>query len=329
MNLSVPVNTDATLSCQVRTEAGESLRNITWQGPQSPLPVPTMTEQDGIITSNLTVNLTADYEGEYNCTAQYTECSETVTSLTATLTVLPPPVILMTSEQAVLRMPGDSVTFTCVSTNDGTISIEWRDPEGSLLSGPQVLEMEGTYNFTSSLTLTAVEASVGGEYQCTAINEAGCDSSTILLYITPVAAPNITLVNVGNLVELTCVVQYPPLGDFQWQKMDNTEVFQPLEAENNLTLTFVANYSSGGTYRCAVNTSSFGVLESTTSLVIGKSLTVLSSTLPSLPHSSLPPSFLIFFLPLPPPLISFYHVHGSKMPATAYTIADSNSPHAI
>ena len=261
MNLSVPVNTYATLSCQVRTEAGESLRNITWQGPQSPLPVTTMTEQDGIITSNLTVNLTADYEGEYNCTAQYTDCTETVTSLSATLTVLPPPVILMTSEQAVLRMPGDSVTFSCVSTNIGTISIEWRDPEGSPLSGAQLV-VEG--NVTSSLTLTAVEARFGGLYQCTAINEAGRNSAYILLYITPVVTPDRTLVSVNDLVELTCAVQEPPLGDFQWQL--NT---QSLQAANNRTLTFMATYSSGGTYRCTVDTNSFGVLTSTTSLVVG------------------------------------------------------------
>ena len=270
MNLSVPVNTEATLSCQVRTEPGEQLGNISWEGPMSPIPYPTMDEQNGITTSNLTVNLTADYVGEYRCIAKYRDCNVTVTSLSGTLTILPPVQILLLPVDQ-LRMPGDDVAFTCVSTNDGTVSIEWTGPQGNLM-GSQV-DLEN--NVTSTLTLTGVESSIGGQYTCSASNEAGRDSATAVLYISPVVTPNRTRVNVNESVTLTCVVQDPALGVIQWEKMDNA-VFQPQDNEQDRTLTIQrVRYNSHGTYRCSVDTYLFGVLNSTVSLIVGTSYSLI------------------------------------------------------
>ena len=266
MNLSVPVNTEATLSCQVRTEPGEQLRNITWEGPVSPIPYPTMDEQNGIATSNLTVNLTTDYVGGYHCIAQYRDCNVTVASFSGTLTILPPVQILLLPVDQ-LRIPGDDVNFTCVSTNDGTVSIEWMRPQGNLTGSRVDLED----NVTSILTLTGVESSIGGQYTCTASNEAGRDSATAVLYISPVVTPNRTRVNVNESVTLTCVVQDPALGVIQWEKMAANELFQPLDNEQDRTLIIqTVRYDSGGTYRCNVDTSLFGMLISTGSILIGK-----------------------------------------------------------
>ena len=232
--------------------------NVTWSGPVASLPLPVNTpvpSQEDLMISNLTVNITSpSFEGEYRCTAQYTNCIGTTTSNPTNFIILLPPTISEGPVDQVVDVESN-VSLTCTANLDtvnlNTVSITWTGP----VTDPIVQEVTATDSITSTLTVSKVEINNGGEYTCTAGNEAGSDSASSILYITPA----MILTSSGENVTLTCGVQDNPPGTFQWEKMNRTGMFNPLanESERNLTL-YPVEFGDEGTYRCIVNTSQFG-----------------------------------------------------------------------
>lgn len=250
MDATVPVNTAATFSCVVRVE-GNSV-GVVWEGPVDSLPPPILTIEGDLATSTLTFTVTNDsFEGNYRCSAQYTDCTEPVVSAFAAFTILPPPEIIL-GPALTLATAADNVTFNCSSTNAGSINITWTGPNGGL-SAEQVEMGDVVYSF---LALTEVDSGVGGEYTCTASNEAGEDSATEVLYVRPVVTPGSRTANDGGMADFTCVVQDTPSSNITWERMDESGSFTSLGVTET-TLPISVVFSSMGQYRCVVSTGLF------------------------------------------------------------------------
>ena len=244
--------------------------NITWSGPVASLPLPVNTpvpSQEDLMISNLTVNITGpSFEGDYRCTAQYTNCIGTTTSNPTNFIILLPPTISKGPLDQVVDVDSN-ISLTCTANFLDTVFITWTAPVTDLI----VQEVTTADSITSTLTVNEVEINNGGEYTCTVGNEAGSNSASSILYIRPVITPAMILTSVGEDVTLTCGVQDTPPGTFQWEKMNLSGIFNPLanESEHNLTL-YPVEFGDEGSYRCIVNTSQFGEQMSSISVITGK-----------------------------------------------------------
>ena len=270
VSLMVPIFTEATFSCEVSAEE-DSLLNISWSGPTSPLPLPNNTFQanSSSFLSVLTFNVTGtEFEGNYSCIAVYSNCLASVMSSQASFSILPPPVVTSGPIPDVLASVNDNITLTCNSTNIGTISFTWSGPRLGLVGMESVVDEA----FTSTLTLSSVDSTDGGEYTCLAMNEAGEDSASGVLFVAPVVEPTRTLAAAGDMVTFMCVVQQFSVVGIQWEALNtDTGMFEPLANETQRNLTFSASFVNGGSYRCVTNTSLFGETNSTTAELIGES----------------------------------------------------------
>ena len=265
VSTSVPNDTIATFSCVVRTREN-NLVDVTWVGPVASLPPPTNTIEGDLVTSTLTFTVTdASFEGNYTCTAQYTDCTVSVTSSPATFTILPlPDIILMPA--LMLVTAGDDVTLNCSSTNPGTVNITWVGPSGGLSAEQQV---EDDFVF-SSLRLMEVDSGDGGEYTCTATNAAGEDGATEVLYVRPVVSPDSRTASNGGMVNFTCDVQDTPACNIMWERMDDSGNFTSVGATEQV-LTISVEFGSMGQYRCVVSTAIFNEdLQSPAALLTGE-----------------------------------------------------------
>jgi hypothetical protein len=224
-----------------------------------------------LATSTLVFTVSdGSFEGDYSCTARYTDCSVEVISSPATFSILPPPNITLSSGP-MLVSTGANVTLICTSTNPGTVDVSWEGPVGDVSDQARQVIVGG--EVTSTLTLTEVDAGDGGEYTCTATNEAGEDSITEVLYVRPVVSPVSRTANNGGMVNFTCVVQDTPARDISWERMDGYGNFMPLNVSEE-TLVISVEFGSMGMYRCVVSTDLFEeeALQSPSASLTGKLL---------------------------------------------------------
>ena len=132
----------------------------------------------------------------------------------------PPTIMLSPTTMTVDR--GDNVTFTCMTTGQGTLTITWFSPAGSML--PQTnQQMPDNSILISSLSIVDVSGMDGGEYTCLASNEAGNTSATAEIFVRPVILnqPMELLARIGEIASLFCDADGFPLL-YQWQKLNST-----------------------------------------------------------------------------------------------------------
>jgi len=271
MDTSVPINTEAIFTCMVSVSNITESLEVSWNGPAtnlstSVLQVDTLMNQAYI--SILRVNLTdGGLEGEYNCTASYSQCSSSTTSTSANLTILLPPSIIQNPVDVGVVNVGDSVSFNCSTTSHGNVSISWTGP-------PQLNLLPITTTSDSSLTsvlhLEIADVSFGGPYTCIASNEAGSVmANTTILFVRPVATSNNSLAAVGTTTLLTCNRQSQH-HSIQWEKLNN-DTYEIIMGESSENLLIAVIFSSEGNYRCVVNFTEFDVIQSTSVLITGMS----------------------------------------------------------
>ena len=272
VDISVPINTEAVFTCIVLVRNISEMLQISWSGPVTNLPAPELEVHPPLSQSYmsiLTVNLTdSSLEGEYNCTASYLNCSTSVTSTSANLTILLPPAINQGPADVDVVSVGDSVSFNCSSTSHGNVSIMWTGPQTSLPSVTMISDI----GVTSVLNLNITDTSFGGTYTCIAMNEAGnAVSNATILFITPEVTSNTSLADAGATILLTCNRQSQPQHDLQWEKLNNN-AYEVILGESSENLIIPVNFSSGGNYRCVVNFTDFEAISSLPILITGKIL---------------------------------------------------------
>ena len=110
----------------------------------------------------------------------------------------------------------------------------------------------------SMLSLSSVSGSMdGGSYTCLVINEAGVGRQETILYVRPMITvqPMNTNAENGDGVELTCIADSFPAPEYQWELLNEADMFNAIDFANQSTLVFnPVKYNDAGTYRCIVTT---------------------------------------------------------------------------
>ena len=151
-----------------------------------------------------------------------------------------------------------NVTFNCSAMGGPEISFTWMKDE-------EIIGNEST------LSVSDIDASSGGNYTCTVSNAAGNDSDSITLYVQPyIVTPleDVTLTSNGMVVNLTCSVDGFPTPSIVWIRNSTDEIL----ANDSMLIIPEIMFGQEGVYRCVstitVNGNDFAVTDSTT--LVGK-----------------------------------------------------------
>ncbi|CAM1318980.1 Uncharacterised protein g7083 [Pycnogonum litorale] len=120
--------------------------------------------------------------------------------------------------------PGPSVTLTCIATGNPTPHIRWTlDGENIVESSRIMIDnvVTGNGNVKSLLNITKIRSNEGGEYGCTASNNAGRHGhfGRLNVYGLPRVRPMKNHTSVaGNDIVIRCYVSGYPIEDVDWLK---------------------------------------------------------------------------------------------------------------
>ncbi len=106
---------------------------------------------------------------------------------------------------------------------------------------------------SQQLTVSAINATDGGEYVCVVVNAAGIGIASSDIYVKPdiTEQPMDVEVYYFDLVMLSCNAKGFPEPTIQWQKQGTNSLFEDLMGETNTTLVYEnALLSNSGVYRC-------------------------------------------------------------------------------
>ena len=139
--------------------------------------------------------------------------------------------------------------FTCVANDTGNVTIEWSTTTAVSLGDliRQNTSLDGTV--TSVLTITNV-TEAGGDYSCTARNEAGNSSSLSATLITVVPGTDLNISTmVGEVEVLVCLSDTPHV----WFRCDEVLITDGIT--NSSTLAFSPiEFGDEGCYQCVPQT---------------------------------------------------------------------------
>ncbi|XP_064385915.1 uncharacterized protein LOC135334596 isoform X5 [Halichondria panicea] len=191
-------------------------------------------------TQNLTFNpVNFGNEGLYQCVASIMVdmINYTAKSNQGEL-ILTPGEVMIDASPSNVGVLNENVTLNC-STSGGTDNLQWQR-NGINLPG----EMQST------LLLTSVNASDGGEYTCVVGNAAGNGSTNFTLYIHPyfVTNPQRQLLRtVASSATFTCEASAFPAPDYRWDKIgdvgfDNLDRFRQNFSFNPIAFGNEGNY---------------------------------------------------------------------------------------
>ena len=145
---------------------------------------------------------------------------------------------------------GVEVTLTCSVFGGPLISYQWlfndRDTDGEN---------------SSTLTLTSVNASNGGDYTCVVSNTAGNNSASSRVYIFPyfTIAPEDVESSNGDNATLTCEAEAFPDPSYEWTKIDEI-IRENVTGIDSVSLSFEhVLFGDEGSYNCSV-TSESGII---------------------------------------------------------------------
>ena len=123
----------------------------------------------------------------------------------------------------------------------------------------------------SILTLSNVNASIGGEYSCVVTNRAGNDTASTFVFISPyfITQPVNTEGSNGSAVNLTCQAEAFPEPDYQWRRVDGKEIRDELMGVNSMSLIFnPLSFGDEGEYYCTVTSRNISI-GSDTAIITG------------------------------------------------------------
>ena len=265
MNTSAPINTEITFSCIIIQEVASEVV-VTWSGPDSPLPTPLNSNENGTITSNLTINVTdGQHQFElYSCSVSYLNCLMVATSDSATYSIIPPPMIIEPPIGGDFDI-NSFLSLICMATNYGTVTITWTGPTSDLQGTDLVNDTVISSNYSTLLS----NHSLGGIYTCIATNEAGSENASTVVFIRPVVMPEVVLASIGDEVILVCQVQTYPSSTICWEKETSMGMFEVINTVNMLAFVPL-KFGDEGTYRCVASVDGSNKTSTTLSHITSK-----------------------------------------------------------
>ena len=153
-----------------------------------------------------------------------------------------------------IRSFQEAHSFTCQALGGPDSTFEWTF-NGSVLTDANI----SSTSLESTLTITNVSASNGGEYTCTVSNFVGNASNSSTLYVSPyiVANPDdiLTAMNGTTGLELECVAEAFPSPTYTWTQL--TGPLGPIVVDDSdsgiLTFSPVVFFDDYGTYVCTAS----------------------------------------------------------------------------
>ncbi|XP_071196064.1 macrophage colony-stimulating factor 1 receptor 1-like isoform X2 [Salvelinus alpinus] len=210
----------------------------------------TVNPKRGILIRHLLTSHSADYV----CSAKIdgvTRVSKVVPIFVIQRLRLPPSVLI--EVDGYVRIVGEQLLIPCITSNPNHFyNVTWKHSSLKALNFSHKMIQEAQSNqvhITSSVTIPAVAMSHTGNFTCTAMNEAGFNSSTT--YLQVVEKPS-AMVRLKNVTTLTCTTSGYPAPTILWYQCpgiqntcdgDNDTVeLQPLltstmEVQSELTLS--------------------------------------------------------------------------------------------
>ncbi|KAG9337728.1 hypothetical protein JZ751_028225 [Albula glossodonta] len=150
-----------------------------------------------------------------------------------------------------------SANLSCQAAAGTSISREW-------LKGDQPLSPSNRITFSedkSSVSISPVESSDNGEYQCRLSNPVSTDTASYTLTVNygpeDVLIKGVTEVEVGKMVELICSASSEPSATFTWTlNGTETSVMTAVYIKDNAT------YDDSGNYTCVAENAVTGLSRS-------------------------------------------------------------------
>ena len=121
----------------------------------------------------------------------------------------------------------------------------------------------------STLTLSNVTASIGGEYSCVVTNRAGNDTASTFVFVSPyfVAQPVNTEGSNGSAINLTCQADAFPEPEYQWRRVDGKEISDKLIGVNSMSLMFdLLLFGDEGEYYCTATSRNISIGSNTATI---------------------------------------------------------------
>uniref|UniRef100_A0A0B7ATX1 Basement membrane-specific heparan sulfate proteoglycan core protein n=1 Tax=Arion vulgaris TaxID=1028688 RepID=A0A0B7ATX1_9EUPU len=248
------VSTRSGQSLQLRCQpSGQGPFNIEWTKLDGQLS-PQARDRDGVLEIRQVTRADA---GRYRCVATSAGGS---TEGFADVIVLAPPVaeVVTKQNQAVI---GSTLEIRCNVQGDPPPAIRWEKDRGSLPLQHQIRN--------GVLTIYNIQPSDSGRYLCIATNDAGTatDFSIIAVddpYVTN--GPGVQRVNVGDRVELECVVTGTNIPTVTWTKLEGPLPQSAIVGAGILIIPEVRG-EDAGTYQCTA-TNIAGTVQSRVELVV-------------------------------------------------------------
>ena len=146
-------------------------------------------------------------------------------------------------------------TFTCGAMGGPNNTFEWTFNG----SAPMDANITST-SLESTLTISNVTASDGGEYTCTVSNLAGNASNSSTLYVSPYIVTNpvqiLLAINDTTMEVLECVAEAFPSPTYTWRKLTgpgSPMVVVQDSGLGTLMLSSIGEFEGYGTYICAAS----------------------------------------------------------------------------
>ncbi|XP_065904165.1 hemicentin-1-like isoform X3 [Dysidea avara] len=202
--------------------------------------------RQGVVISNDPVLLipmvTGSDGGVYRCTVSNAAGSDTATT---TVIVSPQGSVSVSPPGNILTAVNIKVTLTCIAQGGPNNMFKWRR-QGVVISNDPVL------------SIPMVTGSDGGVYQCTVSNDAGSDTATTTIIVSPsgtvvVTPKHLAVDHLTHSVIFTCQSDGGPNLMYTWLYNDATPNNDDIVINGNQLTVNRVTYLLGGTYTCIVS----------------------------------------------------------------------------
>ena len=139
---------------------------------------------------------------------------------------------------------GDNITLNCPAIGGPYISYNWQ-VNGTNISGEN----------STTLMLANVNASNGGDYSCVVFNNAGDDSASTFVFISPyfTAQPENRGGSNESNINLICEAEAFPAPQYQWARVEGETIRDAILGVNSTMLSFSPLvFGDEGSYFCNV-----------------------------------------------------------------------------
>ena len=139
---------------------------------------------------------------------------------------------------------GDNITLNCLARGGPDIFYQWK------VNSTNISEATST-----TLMLSNVNASTGGEYSCVVSNSEGDDSTNTFVFISPyfTTQPEDRGGYNGSTLTLTCEAEAFPAPQYQWTRVDGAAIRDGVLGVNSTMLSFnPLIFGDDGSYFCNV-----------------------------------------------------------------------------